>query len=105
RMLKVGSLLPGTPAYSSGLDAGDIIEKVDGLDTKDMPLPCAVKKITGPAGTVCFWHGRLFHTGSPNCSDRIRMALIARLSRKDMSDILFEEPDDLWEYYPALQKV
>ncbi|MDP6117192.1 MAG: phytanoyl-CoA dioxygenase family protein [Planctomycetota bacterium] len=62
-------------------------------------------EITGPAGTVCFWHGRLFHTGSPNCSDRIRMALIARLSRKDMSDILFEEPDDLWEYYPALQKV
>ena len=50
-MLTVGSLLPDTPAYNSGLDAGDIIEKVDGLDTENMPLPCAVKKITGPAGT------------------------------------------------------
>ncbi|MFC1677072.1 S41 family peptidase [Planctomycetota bacterium] len=45
------SLLPDTPAYKSGLDAGDIIEAVDGTLTKDMPLSCAVKHITGPAGT------------------------------------------------------
>jgi len=49
--LTVGSLLPDTPAYNSGLDAGDVIERVDGVPTKDMPLPCAVKSITGPAGT------------------------------------------------------
>jgi len=49
--LTVASLLPGTPAYNSGLDAGDIIEAVDGLPTKDMPIGCAVQKITGPAGT------------------------------------------------------
>jgi carboxyl-terminal processing protease len=49
--LTVGSLLPDTPAYNSGLDAGDVIEKVDGMPTKDMTLPCAVKHITGPAGT------------------------------------------------------
>ncbi len=45
------SLLPDTPAYKSGLDAGDIIVAVDGTATKDMPLTCAVKQITGPAGT------------------------------------------------------
>jgi carboxyl-terminal processing protease len=50
-LLSVGSLLPDTPAYNSGLDAGDIIEKVDGVDTKDMSIMCAVKSITGPAGT------------------------------------------------------
>jgi len=50
-MLTVGSLLPDTPAYRSGLDAGDVIEAVDGLETKDMTLTCAVKKITGPKGT------------------------------------------------------
>ena len=50
-LLTVMSLLPGTPAYNSGLDAGDVIEQVDGLETKDMTLSCAVKKITGPAGT------------------------------------------------------
>lgn len=50
-LLTVGSLLPDTPAYRSGLDAGDIIEMVDGLPTQDMTLMCAVKKITGPKGT------------------------------------------------------
>ena len=49
--LKAISLLPGTPAYYSGLDAGDIIEAVDGESTKDMTINCAVSKITGPAGT------------------------------------------------------
>jgi len=50
-LLTVASLLPDTPAYNSGLDAGDVIEQVDGVETKDMSLSCAVKNITGPAGT------------------------------------------------------
>ncbi|MHC4536494.1 MAG: S41 family peptidase [Planctomycetota bacterium] len=50
-LLTVASLLPDTPAYKSGLDAGDIIQAVDGLKTKDMTLSCAVHKITGPKGT------------------------------------------------------
>lgn len=49
--LTVASLLPDTPAYNAGLDAGDVIEKVNGLETKDMTLICAVHKITGPKGT------------------------------------------------------
>ncbi|MHC4694937.1 MAG: S41 family peptidase [Planctomycetota bacterium] len=49
--LTVASLLPDTPAYNSGLDAGDVIELVDGVETKGMSLTCAVKKITGPPGT------------------------------------------------------
>jgi len=50
-LLTVASLLPDTPAYKAGLDAGDVIERVDGLETKDMSLHCAVKHITGPKGT------------------------------------------------------
>jgi carboxyl-terminal processing protease len=50
--LTVASLLPDTPAYRSGLDAGDVIECVDGIATKDMSLMCAVKKITGPKGST-----------------------------------------------------
>jgi len=49
--LKIASLLPDTPAYTSGLDAGDEIVAVDGTSTKDMPIGCAVKMITGPANT------------------------------------------------------
>ena len=50
-LLTVASLLPDTPAYKAGLDAGDVIKAVDGLKTKDMTLSCAVHKITGPKGT------------------------------------------------------
>ncbi len=50
-LLTVASLLPDTPAYKAGLDAGDVIEAVDGVETKDMTLVCAVHKITGPKGT------------------------------------------------------
>ena len=50
-LLKAVSLVPGAPAYFSGIDAGDIIEAVNGESTKDMSITCAVSKITGPAGT------------------------------------------------------
>ncbi|MHC4338454.1 MAG: S41 family peptidase, partial [Planctomycetota bacterium] len=50
-LLTIVSLLPDTPAYNSGLDAGDVIEAVDGAETKDMTLMCAVRRITGRAGT------------------------------------------------------
>jgi carboxyl-terminal processing protease len=50
-LLTVASLLPDTPAYASGLDADDVIEKVDDVETKEMTLMCAVKMITGPKGT------------------------------------------------------
>jgi carboxyl-terminal processing protease len=49
--LTVSSLLIDTPAFHSTLDAGDVIEKVNGISTKDMTLFCAAKKIKGPAGT------------------------------------------------------
>jgi carboxyl-terminal processing protease len=50
-LLRAASLLPDTPAYNSGMDAGDIIEAINGEKTKDMSINCAVSKITGPAGT------------------------------------------------------
>jgi carboxyl-terminal processing protease len=50
-LLTVTSLLPDTPAYRAGLDADDVIEAVDDVETKDMSLMCAVRKITGPKGT------------------------------------------------------
>ncbi|MFH1719108.1 MAG: S41 family peptidase [Planctomycetota bacterium] len=49
--LTVSSLLLDTPAFNSTLDAGDVIEAVEGIPTKDMSLACAAKKIKGPAGT------------------------------------------------------
>jgi len=50
-LTKVVSVLPDTPAHKSGLQAGDIIRAVDGVETKDISSDCVVKRITGPEGT------------------------------------------------------
>lgn len=50
--LKVVSLMPNTPAWSSDLDADDTIVHIDGEATAEMSIQCAVSKITGPKGTV-----------------------------------------------------
>ncbi len=48
----ISSLLPDTPAYKSGLNVGDIIEEVDGVEAKEMNADCMIKSITGPADTT-----------------------------------------------------
>lgn len=40
-----------TPAYAAGIEAGDIISKVDDMPTKDLTLMEAVQRMRGPRGT------------------------------------------------------
>ncbi len=47
-ILTVVSPIEGTPAYKAGLQAGDIIIKIDDKSTKDMALWEAVKMLRGP---------------------------------------------------------
>jgi carboxyl-terminal processing protease len=49
--LRVASPLEDTPAYKSGIRAGDIITKIDGKNAHGISLTQAVKTITGPAHT------------------------------------------------------
>lgn len=49
-VLTVISPIEGTPAYEAGIEAGDMIIKVDGESTQDMMLWEAVKKMRGPKG-------------------------------------------------------
>lgn len=48
---KVLSVLPDTPAYHSGIEAGDVIRAVDGVQTSQMPPNCVAQSIAGPEGT------------------------------------------------------
>lgn len=49
--LTVVSPIEDTPAYEVGIEAGDVIVKVDGESTSKMSLFDAVKKMRGPKGT------------------------------------------------------
>lgn len=50
-LLTVVSPIEDTPAYRSGIKAGDIITKINGESTRDIPLTEAVKKLRGPVNT------------------------------------------------------
>lgn len=51
-LLTVISPIEGTPAYKAGIQANDVIVKVDGKPTKDMMLWEAVKQMRGKPGTT-----------------------------------------------------
>ena len=45
--------IEGTPAYRAGILPGDVIIKIDGVDTKDMSINEGVKRMRGKPGTKC----------------------------------------------------
>ncbi len=50
--LKVISPLEDTPAYKLGIEAGDIIARINGKNARNISIDQAVKNITGPQGTT-----------------------------------------------------
>lgn len=97
------TIWPGTHRASTEyFKTHSLLSLKGGVPDGHFPIPEPLE-VTGPAGTVCFWHGQLLHSGSKNVTDHIRMALIARLARKDVNDILFDSPDDMWEHWEGMK--
>ncbi|MFQ5876790.1 MAG: S41 family peptidase, partial [Acidobacteriota bacterium] len=49
--LTVISPLEGTPAWRAGIRAGDVISQIEGVDTLDMHIDEALRRLKGPKGT------------------------------------------------------
>ena len=49
--LTVIAPIEGTPAYRAGIRPGDVISQIEGVDTLDMSVDQALKKLRGPKGT------------------------------------------------------
>jgi carboxyl-terminal processing protease len=49
--LTVISPLEGTPAWNAGIRAGDVISQIEGVDTLDMTIDDALRRLKGPKGT------------------------------------------------------
>jgi hypothetical protein len=93
---------PGSHAAAAAYFKTHSLLSLNGGDPSNAFDSGAAVEITGAAGTVCFWHGQLVHTGSQNCSRTIRMALIARMARQDLNDSRFETPDDMWHDWEGM---
>jgi hypothetical protein len=58
-----------------------------------------------PAASVVFWHHYMLHTASMNCQDTIRMAFVTRFSFKNLNEIMFDLPNDLWGQWDGLRDI
>ena len=54
----------------------------------------------GKPGDVCLWHSLLTHTAGHNISRNVRIA--ARTRRKDLNQIRYDFPEDMWKYWKGL---
>ncbi len=50
--LQVVSVLPGSPAHKAGLEAGDLIKSVDGVNTRETNVIVGESMLHGPAGST-----------------------------------------------------
>ncbi|GIW82894.1 MAG: peptidase S41 [Gemmatales bacterium] len=91
--LIVISPIVGTPAYNAGVMADDIIVKIDGKSTENMPLEEAVDRITGDPGEPVVL--TVLHPGAKEPVDLKMKRAIVRVP-SCLGD--FRKPDNTWDF-------
>jgi len=94
--LFVESPMVGTPAYEAGIMAGDIIAKIDGKSTENMPLKKAIEMIQGDAGQKVLL--TVYHEGSKKSVD---IPIVRAEIRVDsvLGDRRMEEDLKKWDFF------
>ena len=91
--LSVISPLVGSPAYRSGIVAGDLILSIDGTPTKDLTISDTVKKMKGPPGSEVTLS--VFHLLTSKTED---IKLQREVVKVDTVLGDRRNPDDTWKY-------
>lgn len=66
---------------------------------------CEPYEHAASAGSVVFWHHYMLHSASMNCGTDIRMAFVTRFRFKNLNDIMFDLPYNLWDQWDGLKDV
>ncbi len=74
RQVFVESPMVGTPAYEAGVQAGDVIMKIDGQSTENMSLRKVVDLIQGDAGTKVTL--TVLHEGAKDVKDAVDIPIV-----------------------------
>ena len=99
--LMVISPLAGTPAYRSGIQAGEMITAIDGEATREMSLAEAVRRMKGPRGSTTklsiMRRGRSRPLIIPITRDRIEVETVLGFTRSPQQQwvFVFDEADDI----------
>jgi carboxyl-terminal processing protease len=95
-LLMVESPLPGTPAYDSGVLAGDLILKIDGKATDTMHMDDAVALIQGPPGKEITL--TVLHEGTKKPVD-ISMERADIKVQSVMGDLRKKDAPEQWDWF------
>lgn len=62
-------------------------------------------EISGDAGTLVLWHGKLLHTAGVNHGPNVRVAAIPRFRHVDGDEIKHDVASDIWKIWEGMQDI
>ena len=91
--IEVVTPVDGSPAFKAGIEAGDIITKVNGTSIENQRLPDVIKRIAGPLGSTVTLDVR--HVTGDTATISMKREEIVVPTCKGYS----RNPDNSWDYY------